>query len=114
MIINEDYFNDLEITDKDIEHSTDSDSVHSDFHMPYASNVANLEHYLNSKYKSCIMLDCWSKMKGDLWNVTLPKILNKMDYVLNVYDIDYEYILTIDDDADKSVYDIHGFTMVAT
>lgn len=60
------------------------------------------------------MLDCWSKMKNDLWEVTLPKILNKMDYVLNVYDIDYEYILTVDANADKSVYDMHGFTMVAT
>lgn len=111
MILNEDYFDDIEITDDDLKH----DMVHetADSHIPYVDDIDELGQYLSDKYRSIIMLTCYSKLEPELWNVSLPRILHKMEYLLDIYNIDYECILAEDSGGHmlrKSVYDINGFT----
>lgn len=116
MLLNEDYFNDLELTDKDI---TTEENV-----FEY-NDIRTLDSQLNSIYKQCIVIQIkpiksmfsnvylYSQV---LWNKYIPDIMKKMQYLFNTYHTDYEYVLLEplsndfdEGDAELSVYEIGDF-----
>ena len=88
MILNENYFDDLKLTDDDIE---SSDNVNHN-----TDGYANIEEYYNamsSKYSNYIVLgiktDKHILTDSDLWNNKIPRMLKKLFYLFDLYGIEY-------------------------
>lgn len=120
MLLNEDYFNDLKLTDKDI---TTEENV-----FEY-NDIRTLDSRLNSIYKQCIVIQIkpiksmfsnvylYSQV---LWNKYIPDIMKKMQYLFNTYHTDYEYVLLEplsndfdEGDAELSVYEIGDYKVLS-
>lgn len=91
MVINEDYFKDIEITDDDIRDDHDS-------HIPQEQDIATLDQHLKSHYEHCIIFSTkymsdLEKPDSKIWIFTVPKILKNIEYIFNIYNIEYEYII---------------------
>ena len=88
MILNENYFDDIEITDDDIK---SSDSIVASHNYEYATP----EKYYNtmsSKYSHYMVLGILSNKiltNSDLWNNKIPRMLKKLFYLFDVYGIEY-------------------------
>ena len=82
MIINEDYFDDIEITDKDIESS--EDDVLSSYDK--YDNPEQMFKDMKSKYAHCIEIP----LKRDIsWKLKPNLIIKRLLYVFDTYGIEY-------------------------
>lgn len=117
MIINEDYFEDLDITEDEI--------IKDDSEEPLAflyDNPKVLSDYLTSKYKNCLIIYTPKRpnIYNDLilWNFTLPDLIKRVQYTLDVYNVDYEKQVIIrdssDDNADMRLYDFKGYKICSS
>ena len=91
MILNEDYFKDIEITDDDIESSNDLVISHN-------NEYATPEDWfmdMKSKYAHCIEIPLNQEYQ---WKWDLPLILKRLFYIFDAYGIEY------------SEYSLHEFT----
>ena len=86
MLLNEDYFNEIEITDDDI---TDKDTNYNNEQQP------DIETYFNhmfSDYTHCIGIiieqpDLYNNKV--LWEQYYPHLIKRLNYVFSTYDIEY-------------------------
>ena len=115
MIINEDYFKD--ITDDDIENITSPDSDILNTQEPI--NLDTLNTRLNSKYKHCILTKTYYfknlfSANNIIWN-NVRNMIKRLSYMLNTYNIDYEYIIR-DESHGKVLkeYNVGEFTVLST
>ena len=99
MLLNEDYFKDLELTDDDI-----SDNESSDIIQDY-QDMESLDKHLRDKYKQCIVIESESLYNiyslDELWNRVIPFTLKRLSMLFDLYNIEYEYIIR-DTDMYKS------------
>ena len=65
MVINEDYFKDIEITDDDIRDDHDS-------HIPQEQDIATLDQHLKSHYEHCIIFS--------------TKYMSDLEYIIYIHD----------------------------
>ena len=88
MILNESYFDDIELTDDDIK---SSDSIAASHNYEYATP----EKYYNtmsSKYSHYMVLGILANKiltDSELWNNKVPHMLKKLFYLFDVYGIEY-------------------------
>lgn len=103
-IINEDYFNDVEIKDEDVT-AAGNDSYDNNDNKCYAAKA--LDNHLTSKYKQCIIikLNALSEYNfEEIDNQYISPIIKRLQYILHVYDIEYEYILRDDSNPDEGMF----------
>lgn len=107
MFINEDYFNDVEIKDEDV--TADDNNINDKKY----NDAKALDNYLTSKYKQCIIIkldtlsSCYDFEEID--NQYISPIIKRLQYLLNVYDIEYEYILRDETEPDDFKYNNNAY-----
>ena len=111
MILNEDYFDDLKLTDEDIAADVEKmSSVVNDI-----SNPELYDKYLTSHYSRNIILtgiyykDLYNP-EHTFWKYSVPKAMRRIECVLNAYNVEYEIVFR--DDSGKYVspdYSIHTY-----
>ena len=122
MILKEDYFNDLDLTDDDIESSDDNYNT---------DDYANPKEYYNamsSKYSHYIVLG----IKTDnvltdsvLWTNKIPRMLKRLFYLFDSYGIEYSKPVVTEQDyyvshliktklEDCKFFDFHGYKLLTT
>lgn len=107
MFINEDYFNDIEINDEDI--TADDNNINDKKY----NDAKALDNYLTSKYKQCIIIkldtlsSCYDFEGID--NRYISPIIKRLQYIFNVYDIEYEYILRDETNPDDFKYNNNAY-----
>ena len=92
MILNEDYFKDIEITDDDIKSSDDNYALPN-----YTVEYTNPEKYykvMSSKYSHYTVLDIETETDNiltdsDLWTDKIPCMLKKLFYLFDSYGMEY-------------------------
>ena len=82
MILNEDYFDDLKLTDDDIE-SPDDIAVS---HNKEYDNPEQMFIDMKSKYAHCIEISLKRNCK---WKWDLSLILKRLFYVFDIYEMEY-------------------------
>ena len=88
MIINEDYFKELELTDDDIISDDSGQPTH------IYKDYGDYSRHLTTQFKQCIIIH--TSVFEDLfynktlWNTTIPNMLKRVELVLDVYNVDYE------------------------
>ena len=102
MILKEDYFNDLDLTDDNIESSDDNYNT---------DDYANPKEYYNtmsSKYNSYMFLGIKTDndilTDSELWTDKIPRMLKKLSYMFDLYEIEYSKPVVSEPD-----YYIHDF-----
>ena len=109
MILNEDYFKDLEITDDDI-------IVDNPLEQPYDINA--VDKHLTSYYERCLLLALI--YEKDIYALDshphIINLLNKVKHFLDVYNIEYEYVFR---DKSKGIgnlylYDVGDFSVISS
>ena len=124
MRLNEDYFDDLDLTDDDIE-SSDNINHNTD-------DYANIEEYYNdmsSKYSHYIVLgiktDEHILTDSELWTNKIPRVLKKLFYLFDSYGIEYSTPVVTEPDyyvshliktklEDCKFFDFHGYKLLTT
>ena len=101
MILNEDYFNNLDLDDEDVP-VDDSQSIE-------LSDTESLNRHLTSKYKNSITIQ-FDEM---LWNNDIPRTLKRIQYVLNAYNIEYEYVFRDNSYMPLNVYKAGEFSVLS-
>ena len=124
MILNENYFNDLDLTDDDIESSDDNYSTDTD-------EYANTKEYYNamsSKYSHYIVLGITDEhilTDFKLWTNKIPCMLKKLFYVFDAYGIEYSKPVVTEPDyhvshliktklEDCKFFDFHEYKLFTT
>ena len=119
MRLNEDYFDDLKLTDDDIE---SSDGIANDnYHSPE-------EWYIDmkSKYSHCLVISVCELTEPDTLSVKVPNVFKKLKYMFDMYGIEHSEPVFQDEDDyyhyavdnilgkyRKSYFlDYHGFKMI--
>lgn len=111
MILNEDYFNDLNLDDKDIP-VDDGQSIE-------LSDMESLNRHLTSKYKNSITIqfdasfNSKKRMQEMLWDNDIPRTLKRIQYVLNAYNIEYEYVFRDNSYMPLNVYKAGKFSVLS-
>ena len=97
MILKEDYFDDLKLTDDDIKSSDDNYNTDTD-------NYANPKEYydaMSSKYSHymtlCIETDN-ILTDSNLWNNKIPHMLKKLFYLFDAYGMEYSKPVVSEED----------------
>lgn len=122
MVINEDYFRDVEINDENI--TIDDNGLSANEHLLH--NVEELKQHLLSKYEKYIKVNYTSYYgsfinKQDFYTRYLPKVLKRIHNVLDLYNAEYEIILT-DSSFEYSrnhsnrniqIYNINGYNILS-
>ena len=116
MLLNEDYFKNLEITDEDIINDDSAKSTGNDTQDPEL-----LKQRLISSYQKCIKVHYSGKRNPITVNeffIVLHKILKRIHYVLDLYNAEYETYL-----ADSTlgsirfnkmhIYNINGYNVLS-
>ena len=88
MILNESYFDDIEITDDDIK-SSDSIAISHDNEYATPENYYNT---MSSKYSHYMVLGIQANnllTDSDLWTDKIPHMLKKLFYLFDAYGIEY-------------------------
>ena len=89
MILNEDYFKDLEIEDKDI---IEDDNL--DVEGPV--DFKTYQKYLSTHYSRCIIIvtDFFNNLFHDtvLWKQTIPDMVNRVNRLLDAYSVEHEVV----------------------
>ena len=104
MLINEDYFRDLEISDEDIMKDDDID-----VEEPVSMTSDNLEEYINklqTEYEQCLVFGTYSMTAEQVCN-NFSKSLKRIDYILNVFDVEHSEFIFSDIEGHPKVDDIH-------
>lgn len=117
MLLNEDYFKDIEITDEDIINDDSAKSTGND-----TQNPELLKQRLISSYQKCIKVRYSCNRNPITVNeffTVLHKILKRIHYVLDLYNAEYETYL-----ADSTIgysnfnkmhiYNINGYNVLST
>ena len=99
MILKEDYFNDLNLTDDDIESSDDNYNTDTDDY-DYANGK---EYYkaMSSKYSHYIVLNIETynnPTDSVLWTNKVPRMLKKLFYLFDSYEIKYSKPVVSEED----------------
>ena len=82
MILNEDYFKDIEITDDDIKSSeSNASSSYDEYDNPEQMFID-----MKSKYAHCIEISLKRNCK---WKWDLSLILKRLFYVFDIYEMEY-------------------------
>ena len=120
MILNEDYFDDLKLTDEDIESSDDNYNT---------DDYANPKEYYNdmsSKYSHYIALGIKTNKHiltdSNLWTNKIPCMLKKLFYLFDLYGIEYSKPVVSEEDyhisyliktklEDCKFFDFHGYKL---
>jgi hypothetical protein len=89
MILNEDYFKDLELTDEDIL----SDDTMPDVEEPNHELTVEELHKLPEQYNHCIVIEIKNLDKGRrgatfIKTTLIPRIYKKLDVIFDMYDIE--------------------------
>ena len=122
MILKEDYFKDIEITDDDIESSDDNYSTDTD-------DYANPKEYYNamsSKYSHYMTLCVETDnilTDSNLWNNKIPHMLKKLFYLFDSYGMEYSTPVVLQSDYFVKKYiknkfkgckffDFHGYKLI--
>lgn len=117
MLLNEDYFKDLDITDEDIINDASVKNTGNDTQDPEL-----LKQRLISSYQKCIKVHYSGKRNLITVNgffTVLHKILKRIHYVLDLYNAEYETYLS-DSTLEYSnfnkmyIYDINGYNVLST
>lgn len=101
MILNEDYLNDIELSDEDI---TDNDA---EVLLQYP-DFESYNRHLMSDYQRCIVIE--TSFQEDffhdkkIWNHTIPNMLNRVSSVLDIYNVEYEIVFRDLTGDEKSMY----------
>lgn len=98
MFINEDYFNDVEINDEDV--TADDNNIND-------NDAKALNNHLTSKYKQCIIIKLNTLSDYDFEEIDnryISPIIKRLQYLFNVYDIEFEYILRDETNPDDFMY----------
>ena len=92
MIINEDYFKDIELTDEEIYDGDDDNNVNDNF-----LNSRDYELYLIKKYQKCIIIstnfDTNNIFNNKIWNSYIPNMIKRTTQVLDIYNTEYEIVM---------------------
>lgn len=97
MLINEDYFKDINLTDDDITATNNTDSLDSDSQKRRYYDENSLNDYILSKYKYSLIIktvmtkNLFSNIR--MWETIFPNILKKLNYIFDFYNIEHEYII---------------------
>ena len=107
MILSEDYFDDLKLTDEDIAADVEKpSSVVNDISDPEL-----YDKYLTSHYsRNIILTGIYYKDLYTFWKYSVPKAMRRIEYVLNVYNVEYEIVFR--DNSGKYAspdYSIHTY-----
>ena len=122
MILKEDYFKDIEITDDDIESSDDNYSTDTD-------DYANPKEYYNamsSKYSHYMTLCVETDnilTDSNLWNNKIPHMLKKLFYLFDAYGMEYSKPVVSEEDyfveniiknkfKGCKFFDFHGYKLI--
>lgn len=113
MILNEDYFNDLNLNDEDVP-VDDGQSIE-------LSDTESLNRHLTSKYKNSITIqfdasfNSKKRMQEMLLDNDIPRTLKRIQYVLNAYNIEYEYVFRDNSDSNMplNVYKAGEFSVLS-
>ena len=82
MILNEDYFDDLKLTDEDIESpEAETSSSYDEYDNPEQMFID-----MKSKYAHCIEISLKRNCK---WKWDLSLILKRLFYVFDIYEMEY-------------------------
>ena len=129
MILNEDYFKDIEITDDDINSSDDNYMLpnHNTDDYDYA-NPEECYKAMSSKYSHYIVLDIETETDNvltdsDLWNNKIPRMLKKLFYLFESYGIEYSEPVVSEKDyyvsyliqtelKDCKFFDLHEYKLI--
>lgn len=89
MFENEDYFRDLEIHDDDI--------IADDNDLSGYDDVNALARHLVHDYGQCMIIELMDETndlfhKKIVMDVLIPMMLKRVCYILNTYDVEYEYV----------------------
>ena len=91
MQIYEDYFDKIEITDDDISNDETIGGMFGN------DDAETLIHRLRTKYERCIVIEMLERnfeLFTDrlIWKITVPECLKRVCYVLDAYNVEYEYV----------------------
>ena len=121
MILNEDYFNDLDLTDDNI----------NDINLNTDDYVNPEEYYndMSSKYSHYIILGIKTNKHiltdSNLWTNKIPRVLKKLFYLFDSYGIEYSKPVVSEEDyhvshliktklEDCKFFDFHGYKLLTT
>ena len=115
MILNEDYFDDIEITDDDVNSENNfSDNSHI--------NPEQLFNQMTSTYSHCltIKIEKHDIIRDDeIWNNQIPHLVKKLQYIFNTYGVEYSepllqvQTITYLNYKNCTAIDIHGYTLIS-
>ena len=121
MLLNEDYFDKIEITDDDISSPdiSSSDSDTTEYANPeewFADMKSKYGHFLRIRIEESDIVH-----KDYIWKSKVPHLLRNLQYVLDVYDIDYsqptiqDYTGTYCDDNYRACnfIDLHNYKLIS-
>lgn len=121
MLLNEDYFDKIEITDDDIASSNSAslDSDIAEYASPeewFADMKSKYGHFLRIRIEESDIVH-----KDYIWKLKVPHLLRNLQYVLDVYDIDYsqptiqDYTGTYCDDNYRACnfIDLHDYKLIS-
>ena len=92
MILNEDYFKDLELTDEDIL----SDDTMPDVEEPKYELTLEEAKELPEQYDYCIRIgiQCWDDDRTFIQTILIPRLFKRLDTIFEMYGIEHsEYVL---------------------
>lgn len=123
MLLNEDYFNDIKISEDDIESvSQPADILSDDRHMLVAPDYNTLKQKIaKTGYDKaiCITTNFIQRLyddRPDLWKDSIPNMLKKIEYILGLYSADYKILFyggSFGANESNSVfYKIEGFPVL--
>ena len=97
MILHEDYFKDLEITDDDIA-SSDSDAVFNSDEI-YYDTPAEYYNDMTSRYTHCLIFATPMSdfpMRTINWSVEISQMYKKISYLFDAYGIEYSQLTLVE------------------
>ena len=95
MLIKEDYFKDLDLSTDDIDDNETFDS----YNISDCCDLTKLNDYFTSKYKQSLSIKIAMKDNkniytiSDIWETIIPNMIKKLQYIMNAYNVEYEYIV---------------------
>ena len=121
MLLNEDYFDDLKLTDDDIQTSDNTHTALSGYYSP-----EQMYAEMQSKYSTCICVEHYFRnqdFNGPPGIHGIPQLIKNLQYVFDAYGIEYSepvLMCSIDETQDNLLFkfrsckffDYHGYKLI--